>query len=150
MVVEYITKSPEETILLGKKMGKCLKKGDFIAFTGDLGAGKTTITRGIAENFGNSDNVTSPTFSIVNEYDGKIPIYHFDMYRINNESDIETTGFYDYQLSQSVYIVEWSENIKSCIPDNAIKIDISYIDENTRKIKIITSAGDNRFENSWN
>ena len=80
--MKVITHSPEETINLGKKIGSLLKKGDFIAFSGDLGAGKTTITRGIAMGCGLDDEVTSPTFSIVNEYDSKIPIYHFDMLNI--------------------------------------------------------------------
>lgn len=143
------TYSPQETIELGKKIGRRLKKGDFIAFSGDLGAGKTTITRGIAVGLGLEDEVTSPTFSIVNEYESKsaVSLYHFDMYRIMNSTELEFTGFFDYPLEESVFIIEWSENIKDIIPENAIRIDIKYIDENTREISI---EGDLRFADTWN
>ena len=145
--MKIITHSPEETIDLGKKIGSLLKKGDFIAFSGDLGAGKTTLTRGIAIGCGLDDEVTSPTFSIVNEYDSKIPIYHFDMYRIINSTELEFTEFYDYPLDESIFIIEWSENIKDIIPPDAIRIDIKYIDENTREVSV---EGDLRFADTWN
>lgn len=146
--MEYIarinTESAEETIVLGRKIGRILKKGDFIAYTGDLGAGKTTITRGIAEGLGMKDDVTSPTFSIVNEYSGDIKLFHFDMYRIENENELEFTGFFDYSRDDGVFAVEWSENIRGALPPEAIKIDIKYTGENSRSITI---RGDSRFEN---
>lgn len=140
------TFSPEETIEIGKKIGKLLKLGDFIAYSGDLGAGKTTLTRGILQGLGQADEVTSPTFSIVNEYDSDIPVYHFDMYRIENADELEFTGFYDYPLEESIFIVEWSENISSAIPENAIEISMKYLGDTEREIEI---KGDERFENSW-
>ncbi|MBQ8434902.1 MAG: tRNA (adenosine(37)-N6)-threonylcarbamoyltransferase complex ATPase subunit type 1 TsaE, partial [Oscillospiraceae bacterium] len=101
--------SPQETIDFAEKIGRLLKKGDVIAYTGGLGAGKTTLTRGLAIGMGLEDNVTSPTFSIVNEYHGNnICLYHFDMYRILDADELETTGFYDYPLEDSVFAVEWS------------------------------------------
>lgn len=137
------THSAIETIQLGQKIGKLLKKGDVIAFIGGLGSGKTTITSGIAAGAGNSCDVMSPTFTLVNEYRlGEIPIYHFDMYRIIGEEALESTGFYDYPLSDSVFIIEWAENILQSLPENTIFVKFEYIDENTRKIEI---NGDERF-----
>lgn len=144
----YTTHSAEETIALGEKIGKKLSKGDVIAFRGDLGAGKTTITRGISIGLGLGDNVTSPTFSLVNEYRGKEKsLIHFDMYRITNSDDIELTGFWDYIEEGCVLAVEWSENISDLIPKNSIIISIKRIDDNTREIEIL---GDERFDDTRN
>lgn len=140
--------SPQETIQFAEKIGKLLKKGDVIAYTGGLGAGKTTFTRGLAIGMGLGDNVTSPTFSLVNEYRGEnICLYHFDMYRIIGADELETTGFYDYPLEESVFAVEWSENISEELPDNTIYIDIERVDDETR---IITVKGDERFADTGN
>ncbi len=139
---------PQETIDFAEKIGKLLKKGDVIAYTGGLGAGKTTFTRGLAIGMGLGDNVTSPTFSLVNEYRGeKICLYHFDMYRIMGEDELETTGFYDYPLEDSVFAIEWSENISEELPDNTIYINIERVDDETR---IITVKGDERFADTGN
>ncbi|MDO4945667.1 MAG: tRNA (adenosine(37)-N6)-threonylcarbamoyltransferase complex ATPase subunit type 1 TsaE [Ruminococcus sp.] len=133
---------------LGDKVGELLKGGDLIAYSGDLGAGKTTITRGISIGMGLGDEVTSPTFALVNEYRGAgLSLIHFDMYRINSSADLETTGFFDYMDEDSVLAVEWSENIAEEIPDNAIRIDIQRVDDDTRIIDIETNDGDDRFEN---
>ena len=119
------------------------KQGDIVAYTGGLGAGKTTFTRGLAMGLGMDDNVTSPTFSLVNEYHSRdISLYHFDMYRIMGADDLETTGFYDYSTDDSVFAIEWSENISEELPDNAVIINIERIDDNTRRI---TVKGDERF-----
>ncbi|MGN1133535.1 MAG: tRNA (adenosine(37)-N6)-threonylcarbamoyltransferase complex ATPase subunit type 1 TsaE [Oscillospiraceae bacterium] len=143
--VSIVVNSPEETIALGKKIGSLLKGGDCIAYSGGLGAGKTTMTRGISMGLNLGDEVTSPTFSLVNEYAGeKLTLYHFDMYRITSSEDLETTGFYDYMDDNSVLAVEWSENIESELPENAIKINIERIDDSIRKITI---NGDERFAN---
>ncbi|MBQ7132438.1 MAG: tRNA (adenosine(37)-N6)-threonylcarbamoyltransferase complex ATPase subunit type 1 TsaE [Oscillospiraceae bacterium] len=142
------THSADETIQFGRKIGQLLKKGDIIAFIGGLGSGKTTITSGIAEGMGNSVAVMSPTFTLVNEYRaGEIEIYHFDMYRIIGEDALESTGFFDYPLHDSVFIIEWAENILECLPENTIFIKFEYIDENTRKIEI---NGDERFADIGN
>lgn len=149
MKYEFITHSPEETIFLAEKIGRHLVAGDCIAYYGDLGAGKTTFTRGIAKGMGLPDEVSSPTFAIVNEYHGKgsLSLYHFDMYRIMGSDELETTGFYDYPMEESVFAVEWSENIEDAFPDNAIRIEIERIDDDSRKITI---EGDERFADTGN
>lgn len=148
MEYRFITNSAQETIALGEKIGRLLKGGDIIAYSGGLGAGKTTITRGISIGMGLGDDVTSPTFALVNEYRGKkLSLIHFDMYRINSADDLETTGFFDYMDESSVLAVEWSENIEDELPENAIRIDIQRIDDDTRTI---TLNGDERFENIRN
>jgi tRNA threonylcarbamoyladenosine biosynthesis protein TsaE len=131
-----ITHSPEETIEFAKEIGSKLKGGDVIAYIGGLGAGKTTFTRGLAIGMGLEDDVTSPTFAIVNEYRGKINLYHFDMYRIMNTESLETTGFFDYLSDDNVLAIEWSENIKDALDENTIYITINKIDDNTREIII--------------
>lgn len=138
------THSAEETISLGMKIGSLLHGGEVIAYRGDLGTGKTTITRGISLGMGLGDQVTSPTFAIVNEYHGsKLSLYHFDMYRISSAEDLETAGFFDFMNDKSVIAAEWSENVQDELPDNTIYISITRIDDNTRKIEI---WGDDRFE----
>ncbi len=139
---KVITNSPEETIAFAQKIGVLLHKGDVIAYRGGLGAGKTTFTRGLAIGAGLEDEVTSPTFALINEYRGAVTIYHFDMYRIGSMADLETTGFFDYPSEESIFAIEWSENIEDALPDNTIYIDIRRIDDNIREITI---QGDERF-----
>ena len=117
-----------------------------IAYKGGLGAGKTTFTRGLAIGLGLGDNVTSPTFALVNEYCGDINLYHFDMYRITNEDDLESSGFYDYDFENNVAAVEWSENIADFLPKNTIYITINALNETEREI-IIEDGG--RFAAAW-
>lgn len=141
------THSPQETVEAATKLGSLLKAGDMIAFRGGLGAGKTTFTRGLAIGLGLGDNVSSPTFALVNEYRGeKITLYHFDMYRIENEDDLESTGFYDYDFEDNVAVIEWSENISSLLPDDTIYITINSVGENDREI--IIEDGE-RFASAW-
>ncbi|MCD7742105.1 MAG: tRNA (adenosine(37)-N6)-threonylcarbamoyltransferase complex ATPase subunit type 1 TsaE [Ruminococcus sp.] len=143
--MKIITRSANETIELGKKIGSRLKGGEVLAYTGGLGAGKTTMTRGISLGMGLGDEVTSPTFALVNEYHADTPLslYHFDMYRITSSADLETTGFYDYMDDNSVICVEWSENISDELPIDTIYIDIKRVDDDCREI---TLTGDERFE----
>lgn len=144
MKTVYTTHSPEETIALAQKIGEKLRAGDVIAYQGDLGAGKTTFTRGLALGMGLSDLVTSPTFALVHEYchDGSTPLIHFDMYRIENEEELETTGFYDYPMEESVFAIEWSENITAALPQEMIRITLERLSDAERKITI---EGDERF-----
>lgn len=142
-MTKLISHSPEETIEYAEKIGSLLNGGEIIAYKGSMGAGKTTFTRGLCIGLGLPDEVTSPTFALVNEYRGKITLYHFDMYRIQSADDLETTGFYDYISDDSVLAVEWSENISEALPQNTIYITFDRIDENTREIII---EGDNRFD----
>lgn len=148
MKITIKTNSARETIRLGEEIGALLKGGDVIAYSGGLGAGKTTITRGISMGLGLGDEVTSPTFSLVNEYMGdRLTLYHFDMYRICSPDDLETTGFYDYMDGDSVLAIEWSENIESELPQNTIRIHIERLDEEIREITI---DGDERFADIGN
>ena len=143
MIFTFTTHDPAQTIALGEQIGKRLKGGEVIAYSGGLGVGKTTITRGISIGMGLGDEVTSPTFALVNEYAGKErSLCHFDMYRISGALDLETTGFYDYLDGNNVLAVEWSENIADELPDDCIKIHIERIDDTTREI---TLTADERF-----
>ncbi|MBQ8348230.1 MAG: tRNA (adenosine(37)-N6)-threonylcarbamoyltransferase complex ATPase subunit type 1 TsaE [Ruminococcus sp.] len=147
-MIRIITHSPEETIKTAEKLGAFIKAGDMIAYKGGLGAGKTTFTRGIAVGMGLGDNVTSPTFALVNEYRGEnITLYHFDMYRIESEDDLESTGFYDYPFDENAAAIEWSENIAQFLPEDTIYITINTLGEQEREI-IIEDGG--RFADSWN
>ena len=143
MTFTYNTSSPEETIELGKKLGAKLRGGDVIAFRGGLGAGKTTMTRGIALGMGLRDEVSSPTFALVNEYLGSLKLCHFDMYRITGALDLESTGFFDYLSDDCVIAIEWSENIAAELPDGYITVEFSEISGETREITI---TGDERFD----
>ena len=132
----YVSKSLEDTALLGRKIAEKIKVNDIIAYFGRMGMGKTTLTRSIVEAMGGGDCVSSPTFAIVNEYHGKCSIYHFDMYRVNNWDDLYSTGFFDY-IDNGLIIIEWSENIENALPDNIIRISISHgNDENERIFEI--------------
>lgn len=149
MKITYKTSSAEETIRLGCQIGRRLRGGDVIAYRGGLGAGKTTLTRGISQGIGLGDEVTSPTFALVNEYrkaDCKLSLIHFDMYRITSGEDLETTGFFDYMEEEAVLAVEWSENIDGELPDSCVRITINRLSEEERELIIETCDGDDRFE----
>ncbi len=121
---EYLSKSPAETEAFGKKLGEKLNPGSVIALYGGMGAGKTALTRGIASGLGIAQGVSSPTFALVHEYEGRLTVYHFDMYRVESWDDLYSTGFFDYLDTGGVMIIEWSENIEGAIPDNAIRIHL--------------------------
>lgn len=147
-MIKVRTDSPEETIKFAEKIGKLLRGGDVVAYRGGLGAGKTTFTRGLAVGMGLPDEVSSPTFALVNEYRGEnITMYHFDMYRIMNAEALETTGFYDYMSEDSVIVCEWTENIEGCLPKSAVNITIEHIGDDLREI---TVEGDERFDDFRN
>lgn len=122
---QFTTNSAEETEKLGERIAKKLKPGDVVALFGEMGAGKTALTRGIARGLGVPDGVSSPTFALVHEYRGRVPVYHFDMYRVESWDDLYSTGFFDYLDSGGILIVEWSENIENAIPDQALRVRIS-------------------------
>ncbi len=147
MTTEFVTHSAAETIEVGKIIGSRLRGGDIIAFKGGLGAGKTTITHGIALGMGLRDDVSSPTFAIVNEYIGaKLSLCHFDMYRISAD-ELESIGFYDYLTDDRVLAIEWSENIADELPKDIITVEILRTGEDDRRI-IVT--GDERFDDISN
>ena len=134
--MEFITNSPEETEAVGMALGKRLTPGTVIAYQGDLGAGKTAFTRGVACGLGAKESVTSPTYTIVNEYlGGRMPLFHFDMYRLGSEDELFDIGWEDYLERGGVCAVEWSENVWGEMA-GAIVITISRLDEDTRKIEI--------------
>lgn len=136
-MITKVSHSYKETEELAQVIGSILKGNEIIALFGDLGAGKTCFTRGLVRGLESDSDVSSPTFAIINEYQGKFPIFHFDMYRISSEDDLYSTGFYDY-LENGVVIIEWSENIISEIDNNAIRIKLNYGNsENERIIEII-------------
>ena len=114
--MRYVTHAPEETEALGTKLALLLRPGDVIAFYGDLGAGKTAFTRGLAKGLGISDPVTSPTYTIVNEYlSGRMPLFHFDMYRLGSSDELFDIGWEDYLSRGGVCAVEWSENVEDAL-----------------------------------
>ena len=122
--MEYRTHSERETEALGEKLAQALRPGTLIAFTGDLGAGKTAFTRGLARGLGVADRVTSPTFTIVNEYEGgRLPLFHFDMYRLESADELFDIGWEDYLHRGGVCAVEWSENVSDAL-GGALSIDI--------------------------
>ena len=121
--MEIVSNSPAETELLGERLAARLEPGAVIAFTGDLGAGKTAFTRGLARGLGVTERVTSPTFTIVNEYEGRIPLFHFDMYRLGGEDELFDIGWEDYRARGGVCAVEWSENIAGALED-CLRVDI--------------------------
>lgn len=140
-----ITKSPEQTELLGKKLAAFLRPGDVIAYYGDLGAGKTAFTRGLAVGLGIQECVTSPTYTIVNEYlSGRMPLFHFDMYRLSSSEELFDIGWEDYLARGGVCAVEWSENVADALTD-AISITIEK-DPAQLDWRKITIEGGARFE----
>ena len=133
----FISKSYSQTVELGKKLGKKLKKGDTVAFFGSMGMGKTAFVTGIAEGMGLDCEVSSPTFAIVNVYGKNSELCHFDMYRVSSWDDLYSTGFFEYMDMGSVICIEWSENIENAVPEDAIKIYIEKgADNDERIIKI--------------
>ncbi len=134
--MEYLTHSPKETEALGEALGKVLIPGTVLAYEGDLGAGKTAFTRGIARGLGINDPVTSPTYTIVNEYlSGRLPLFHFDMYRLSGADDLFDIGWEDYLERGGVCAVEWSETVNEALTD-PIRVRIEKTGEDTRKISI--------------
>ena len=124
--MKLISHSPEETRAVGARLADRLRGGEVVAFTGDLGAGKTAFVSGMAEALGVEDQVTSPTFTIVNEYEGgRLPLFHFDMYRLGSADELFHIGWEDYLARNGVCAVEWSENVADAIEGDAIRVSIT-------------------------
>lgn len=136
--IQVITYNANETFLLARCIGERLKEGDILALSGELGSGKTCFTGGLARGLGVNENyqITSPTFTLINEYPAKYKLYHFDVYRLNGYSDLEDLGYEEYFAGHGVVVIEWAEKISQIIPEEAIFINFEYIDENKRKITI--------------
>ena len=129
----FISNSAEETEQLGGLIASKLSGTEVIALFGGLGMGKTAFTRGLARGLGADDVVSSPTFALVNEYSGRVPVYHFDMYRVTSWDDLYSTGFFDY-IDNGVLVIEWSENIEGALPENALRITISRGENDNQRI----------------
>lgn len=136
--MEFFTKSELETRQFAQKIGEHLKPGDVVLFTGDMGAGKTAFTKGLASFFEVSDEVTSPTFALVHEYFGRVNIFHFDLYRLSSFDDLYATGFFDYLDRGGILVVEWSENIPELEYEleNIVKISVEKLSENERRFTV--------------
>ena len=140
--MEFITNSPEETEAVGICLAAALTPGAVIAYEGDLGAGKTAFTRGLAKGLGAAEQVTSPTYTIVNEYlSGRLPLFHFDMYRLASADDLWDIGWDDYLDRGGICAVEWSENVREAMT-GAIRVRIEKLGEDARKITIEGGNGD--------
>ena len=134
--MQFITNSPAETENVGAALGAVLRPGSVLAYTGDLGAGKTAFTRGLARGLGAAERVTSPTYTIVNEYlSGRLPLFHFDMYRLESSDDLFDIGWEDYLERGGVCAVEWSENVADAM-ENPIRVCIEKLGDDVRRITI--------------
>lgn len=121
----FYSHSPQETEAFGTKLAKSLRGGEVIALYGGMGMGKTAFTRGLAAGLGITQGVSSPTFALVHEYpNGRLPLYHFDMYRVDGWDDLDSTGFFDYLDTGAVLVIEWSENIDGALPEGKISVTI--------------------------
>ena len=144
--IQTVSLSPEATFRLGEAIGRCLNKGDIIALSGELGSGKTCFTQGLAKGLDvlAGYNVTSPTFTLLNEYPGRIRLYHLDVYRLSGPRDIEEIGYEDYFYGPGVIVIEWAEKVERLVPDYGIWIHFRHLEENTREI--IISGPEDRLE----
>ena len=133
---KFISNSTEDTIELGKRLASSLNGGTVVAFFGGLGMGKTAFTRGMAKALCVKEEVSSPTFAIVNDYGGNPPLYHFDMYRVESWDDLYSSGFFDFYEAGGILSVEWAENIEDVLPEGLKVVNITKIDENTRRIEL--------------
>lgn len=131
--MKYVSKSKEETIELAKKYASTLKPGDVVVLDGEMGAGKTVFTKGIALGLGIKDNITSPTYAYMNDYGGKL--YHYDCCRLSGGEDAEALGLTDYFYSNGVCVIEWAQIIADVLPENVKKVIITKIDDDTRSIE---------------
>ncbi|PKL35495.1 MAG: tRNA (adenosine(37)-N6)-threonylcarbamoyltransferase complex ATPase subunit type 1 TsaE [Spirochaetae bacterium HGW-Spirochaetae-1] len=131
-----VTHSAEETLEFFREIGRQAKKGDVFALHGNLGAGKTIIAKGIALGMGIEDDITSPTFTLLESYEGPLPLHHFDLYRIERDDEFDNLFFEEYWEGDGVAVIEWAGNAGNRLPENSHRIFIDYIDENTRSITI--------------
>ena len=138
-----LTHSPEETEALGERLAEQLRPGDVVAYFGDLGAGKTAFTRGLARGLGIAEPVTSPTYTLVNEYlSGRMPLFHFDMYRLGSSDELFDIGWEDYLARGGVCAVEWSEIVADALEDSVIRVDIRRGEGDSQRIITITGGPD--------
>ena len=130
------TNSGAETEALGERLAKCLRAGAVVALYGDLGAGKTAFVRGMARGLDIRESVSSPTFTIVNEYPGDPALFHFDMYRLKNAEELYGIGWEDYLDRNGICVTEWSERIEEALPEDAVRVTISRLSDSERSIRV--------------
>lgn len=138
--MEYLSHSPEETEHIGEMLGRRLRPGTVVAYRGGLGMGKTAFTRGLARGLGCAGRVTSPTFTIVNEYDGTTSLFHFDMYRLGSSDELFDIGWEDYLTRGGVCAVEWSERVDDAMPADTLWVDIARGTDESDRIITITGG----------
>lgn len=140
--MDYLSHNETETEAAGETLASRLRAGDVVAYWGGLGAGKTAFTRGLARGLGYEGRVTSPTFTIVNEYEGRLPLFHFDMYRLSGEDELFEIGWEDYLSRGGICAVEWSERIASALPPETIRVTINRCPEHEdwREITIVEAG----------
>ena len=134
------TSSAEETMALGEKLGARLEPGDVLALFGDLGAGKTTLTKGIARGLKLPADIHSPTFTLIHEHPGKIPLYHVDLYRLSTEEEIETLGLDEYIYSDGITIIEWADRMEATLPSDRLDITLRMKGDNERELRFSTES----------
>ncbi len=139
--MEIILKGLKETEEFGIKLGSLMKRGDILCLNGDLGAGKTTMTKSIGLGLGVEEYITSPTFALINEYRGRLPVYHFDVYRLENADDLYDLGFDDYFYGNGVCIIEWAHKIQRMIPKDRMVVDIEKGNEDDERLLKISGYG---------
>lgn len=135
------TNHVDRTVMIGKLLGSLLQNGDCICLDGDLGAGKTHLTKGIALGLGISEDITSPTFTIVQEYDAAIKLFHFDVYRLSDEQELYEIGFSDYLNREGALVIEWASNVNSLLPKDRLDIQLSYTSQPDERILDIKANG---------
>ena len=136
--MDLFTCSAAETIRLGEKLGGLLKEGDLVALVGELGTGKTVLTRGLAKGLGaKKEDVASPSFVLLREYNGRLPVYHFDLYRLNGPEDIARIGYEEYFYGAGVTIIEWADRVEELLPAEHLRIELYHKNRNERLIKLI-------------
>lgn len=139
--MEIVLKNLEDTERFGYRLGSILEGGDIVCLTGDLGAGKTTLTKSIAKGLDVKDYVTSPTFALINEYKGRVPVYHFDVYRLEGIEDVIDLGFEEYFYSKGVTIIEWGNKIEKFLPEDILTIELNRGKKDDERIVSIYSSG---------
>ena len=138
--MKYLSHSEDETQKIGYEVAEKIKKGDVISLTGSLGAGKTVFAKGFAKQLGIEEAIVSPTFTLVQEYDGREKMYHLDLYRLSGEDEFESMGGEDFLYSDGVCLIEWSEKISSMLPDDTIYVNITINEDLSRTIEITGGA----------
>jgi len=134
--LKLISENPEETFCIGRIIGEALTAGDIVALTGELGAGKTCLTQGIARGLGVPEayQITSPTFTLVNEYPGRLGLVHLDVYRLSGSQDLQDLGYEEFFFGKGVTVIEWAERIGDVIPEKSLSVTMGYLDQNRRGI----------------